>query len=464
MRNGAALFLVASAACTPHVDPPLGAPEPTPASAIARPAPRPSAEEHPSRPAPRELAGRPVVLRDVGLAVLFRDEVAQLNEAARRALEGAGLHPIAASEQAKLEAIAASGRLVDGGPVCAIGPTAEDALYAAHPDLTHAELDLDCMFRRCSIGLAVYTTRLRKHGSESGAPVVRVSANVAAPLDVTSWEGALAASPLEPVTPSRGTGGGEGIGTLGFGSTRPGWLIGVVTALGAFTQPPPSHAFDAEERALSACPRPPPFTLPTMLLGVGADGAVERCEVEPAGPLERCACGVVGAHRFEPASGKRRVRLDLSPGCRPAAAFRPAPAERIGAFARSPLERWPRLGRARDTVRRGARRQRAPEREPRRLLRARPRRAARAASPGRARSPLRSRAHPRRSRPGRARRVRQRRLDGRQGARLRREGLPRVHVPVPAPAVVSDEDGCIPVRALKHASRPAARVDPLRSS
>lgn len=239
-------------------------------------------------------------------APLFRDETAQVVEAVSRSLEATGRFKVIIPEEEKAgRALAARGRLVAKGPICAAAPSEAETLNAAFPGLLVGTLTLSCTQDGCSLSASVSDQRYRVHTFSPGKVVVQQWAHVADPTQVASWKQALAPEPAA-WAPELPAGGGTsiGLGMMGIGgiavslSRLQGFQLERQPTISDFT--PQELARVAKCGGKGSAP---------VVLGIDAKGGVTRCEA----PLP-CQCAELTKHRFPAAKGTGRVVLQLEHG------------------------------------------------------------------------------------------------------------------------------------------------------
>jgi hypothetical protein len=263
----------------------------------------------PKESAPKKHSA--AVLLVTAHAPLFRDELARLEEVARKVLSSSRDLPVdavPAAEIVEARALSKAGKLTKDGPVCAAPPTAEEVVAAAHPDLLVAKLDASCdAGMACGVSLRVTNGSYSRYSTLDGDTLVEAAASPTDPIDVASWETALGGASVEKPEPAAGGGVGIGIGRL-LGEGRE-IAVEEVDARGAFSKVPVAADFSAEAaRATKTCPATRWLTT-SLLVEVNEDGKVARCEADQGAPA--CLCAAFTTHRFAAEKGKRRARFDL---------------------------------------------------------------------------------------------------------------------------------------------------------
>jgi hypothetical protein len=269
---------------------------PEPRSEWGRPAgPAPTAKSANSeRPTPR-----PVVLRDGMLdAPLFAEELAKVRAAVVRALEANEALPVevlSASRLATLHAVAKAGKLREGGKKCAVAPTEDDVILAAHPKVLSGTFSLPCLGARCNLDVAVvpFEFGTRQFGT---APLLEAGGTPSDPTSVPSWEQTIASDDNEPRAGKATTGGGVGLGARGG-------LLGEfsfhVRGAFGFAKTPTDESFAGVVAKAKECGTK---TAGQLLLAVDAKGKVTRCEAESP-----CLCRVFSKQTFDAGAEGRRL-------------------------------------------------------------------------------------------------------------------------------------------------------------
>jgi len=247
-------------------------------------------------------------------ALLTRGEMARLRAVARGRFAKQTIAPVdvmSADEEAALEALAASGRMREGGPVCASPPSLERVVYARWPDARAIALDVQCR----SASDCVVRTELRKWMSE-GMPhwpgidgwdvVARIAVPVGAADDAGAFERALrdaAFTPYKWEEHKRWLPTGKR--TEITSTVIAGWTL----LSSAGWSPPPSVADFAPERAaIEACASQSKGRFfGEIVLAADPSGGVTTCETS----LPSCACAALTKHAFVAGTGTRRMRLAL---------------------------------------------------------------------------------------------------------------------------------------------------------
>jgi hypothetical protein len=252
-------------------------------------------------------------------AMLFHDEAARLDVAAREKLAAQTLAPITLvpeSDIAALRKLVAAGRVRAGGPRCGKTPSLERAVRLHYPDAWAAQAETACMGDQCSLWLYVREPN-ELHGWDHAHDwPARVEAveNVKAVTDVAAFEAAFRAMKLE-VTQARGDAAGGMIGGIGHGYGIGGGGGGAPEAVhrhlvvdvepgGPWTTAPAIADLAGEQRRLDACPATKGF-FEEALVDVDARGKVDRCETE----APKCLCDVLRGHAFPSGSPLRRARV-----------------------------------------------------------------------------------------------------------------------------------------------------------
>jgi len=317
------IVLVVATACGGGEKPAPRAPEPVrPVVAPAAPAftVPPKEPEKPAEPAPPPPPAPPPAPRQAVLmpgrydAMLFHDEQAKLDAAARAALAAQTDVPVALVSEAdiaKLEKLVAAGRVREGGPKCAKAPTLERATRLAYPDAWGARAETACMGSECTLWLYLREPAEILDWREADRWTVRgeASVNVQAVTDVAVLERELRALKLEKPGDKGVEGGvmggliGHGFG-MGSGGPPHRHLLLDIEAAGPWTAPPALKDLEGEQKKFDACPGTKGL-FEELLIDVDAKGKVDRCETE----APKCLCDVIRGHAFAAGPPLRRARV-----------------------------------------------------------------------------------------------------------------------------------------------------------
>jgi hypothetical protein len=239
--------------------------------------------------------------------LLFPDEIEGVRQKVTEVLaRSEGLAPWPAQRMDAMKALADAGRMRDGGPVCARGPTLEDVLDTNAPSTPRLSLGLDCeVTGACSLQV---TLDLR-----TDPPTGR---SWTAAVSVDSPERWLdAATRLEP-TDSVGFGG---LG-MGRGGPPPVVQAWVLHSTGVFVPKLDPRTWHGPQKDLAACHEGSRSRTQDIdvwpLLALDDQGNVTRCASReaPTGPEARasdCFCKALGHATFPAGTGPRRVLLSV---------------------------------------------------------------------------------------------------------------------------------------------------------
>jgi hypothetical protein len=231
-------------------------------------------------------------------APLFAEELAKVRAAVVRALEANEALPVevlSASRLATLRAVAKAGKLREGGKKCAVAPTEDDVILAAHPKVLSGTFSLPCLGARCNLDVAVvpFEFGTRQFGT---APLLEAGGTPSDPTSVPSWEQTIASDDNEPRAGKATTGGGVGLGARGG-------LLGEfsfhVRGAFGFAKTPTDESFAGVVAKAKECGTK---TAGQILLAVDAKGKVTRCEAESP-----CLCRVFSKQTFDAGAEGRRL-------------------------------------------------------------------------------------------------------------------------------------------------------------
>jgi hypothetical protein len=230
-------------------------------------------------------------------APLFADEVGKVRAAALRALEENAILPVEVLSDAQvtaLRAIAKTGKLRDGGPTCAVPPSEDDVIRAAHPEVLSASFSLHCMGGHCNSDLVLlpFGERVR---SRVGSPLLEAFASPDDPTSVASWEAALRREDAQPHRPEPTNLVGDG---FGFGGLIGAFSFRLVGTFG-FGSSLAETAFEASVARAKKCGSQ---SSGTLVLDVDAKGKVARCE-----HASSCVCQAFSKQTFGEGAAGRRV-------------------------------------------------------------------------------------------------------------------------------------------------------------
>jgi hypothetical protein len=266
----------------------------------------------PAEPAPAEIVvpsreGEPtVVLPVVPLgAPLFEEELGRLERWVARHLAiwpGQPLSVQPPEEVAKLRALAAAGKIREGGPSCAAPPSVVEVLLARWPGAKFAQVWADCSREPCQLKVSV--------GLPGQAAIAAFSAEVKEPASFAQWERAAqhltptAPTSLEPRT-GEGPPGASGLQVAHLRAYGPrGLLEGKVDE---------RQVQALVARCAAAPSRSPGGHLAALLVDEG--GKVSRCALheEPGGrsPRAMCVCERLAELRLDAGAPGRRLALEL---------------------------------------------------------------------------------------------------------------------------------------------------------
>lgn len=271
-------------------------------------------------------AGKPLLFLPIRQsdAPLFEDELARVREAAiaRFVSTSRGkFTPVTDERIAALRAVAKSGKLREDGPVCAAPPTEAAAIRAAFPDSVLGEGALLCSGEQCNGSFSVRDERYSEWVTAPSEVLSELSPSPKNPARVDDWIAAIGAdTPAAPAPAMEGMGGvGYGM-ALGDGPIAVAWSFRFGFSAGA-AEPD----FKPESTVANAKCQFPKMESITMVLSVGGDGAVTRCEVrdEKAGLDAACVCKAYSEHRFDASDHERRLRLWIGRTAGPPAASPP---------------------------------------------------------------------------------------------------------------------------------------------
>ncbi len=282
-------------------------------------------------------------------APLLDAERATIRQAVAARLGAVGVDVAPLDLSRAVEHAAAQGRLVPGGPVCALPPSPAEVLQRFVDDqgLGAARIDLGYLctlqdysggYIDCSYDDAIKVWTSPPPGVDEASRLLR--ATTSTPGLPSGWTGAAAAlAPWRPpsigaLLGSIGSGVRPRVSVLGraiFADGRPiershpsssggGDLLDVLDLPPEDITPAERAAADAdvaEETALGRCGFPAVFVSLTSTLLVDPSGAVTTCEtraphwVPGREQLERCVCGALSTRVYGPAPGERRVWVEV---------------------------------------------------------------------------------------------------------------------------------------------------------
>lgn len=289
-------LLVLGLSCTPLTE---ERPADAPATSAA-----PDAAAGPAGPAGPYV----VVPATARQAPLFADDLATLRKRVFELVSKQGV-PLAKLEEVDaLAAIAQSGRTRADGPVCAAPSTLDALIVAKYGRVPQVELRASCQGGACKLHLDIARPPV---GDGAWEYVDRFVAPVDQPATLDGWLAAL--DKLGPIPATKG----DMLGSLGSAAHRPVDLVGV-TPLGDWKEAPRVKDFEPLQPALDRCFEAgwASSSQDAIRLSFGADGAVQRCEVEPAerhGSDARvaCLCDAAKAARAGAGPDGRRVELEV---------------------------------------------------------------------------------------------------------------------------------------------------------
>jgi hypothetical protein len=247
-----------------------------------------------------------VVTDDTVEVPLFADEVTKVRASALRALEENTLVPVEVLSDARvaaLRAIAKTGKLREGGPTCAVPPSEDDVIRAAHPEVLSASFSLLCMGDRCNSDLALLPFGERVRSSDAAA-LLEAFASPDDPTSVASWEAALQRADAQPRRPAPTNLVGD---SLGFGGLLGAFSFRLVGTFG-FSAPPAETAFEASVARAKKCGTQ---SSGNLVLEVDAKGKVTRCE-HPSS----CVCQAFSKQTFGEGAAGRRVLASVQEATR----------------------------------------------------------------------------------------------------------------------------------------------------
>jgi hypothetical protein len=260
----------------------------------AEPEEEPVAVASPRRDPPK--GPRPVILQHGSVdAPLFTDELTRLTKDVAKLIEKNDTYPLFVLEPARLaelKAIAATGKLRKDGPKCAAPPSEAEVVNAAYPGLLVANVSFSCTGNDCNASYAVSAEAHRVHTFAPANPFLEGFAKPRDPTSEPDWRAAFEireAALRKAADRMAGVGfGGIGRGMVGSnGKMSVQWVdtFNVVEAR--------PEDFEREAKAAAAsCTKPALFG--RILLAVGANGKVSRCE-SAAGD---CYCTAFSKHDF----------------------------------------------------------------------------------------------------------------------------------------------------------------------
>jgi hypothetical protein len=244
-------------------------------------------------------------------ALLFDDERARLDAAARDKLSAQTVSPVsivADADIGKLRALVKAGRVREGGPKCAKPPKLERAVRLRYPDAWAAQAETACMGSECTLWLFVREPKQLLGWDHARDWPVRAEAsmNVQAVTDVAAFESAIRgidfAPPEERVEGGMMGGIGSGFG-MGGGGPPHRHLVIDVDAAGPWAAIPSPKDLAGEQKRFDACPATDDW-FETVLVDVDPSGKVDRCAGAP-----HCLCEVIRSHRFEAGKLLRRAHV-----------------------------------------------------------------------------------------------------------------------------------------------------------
>jgi len=241
-------------------------------------------------------------------APLFPDELATLRKRVFELVAKQGV-PLAKLEEVDaLAAVSQSGRMRADGPVCAAPAAFEDLVLAKYGRVPQVKLRASCQDGPCHLTLDIARPPV---GDGTWDYVDRFVAPVEKPATLDGWLAALdKLGPMPDETSAI-------MGTLNRADAHPVSIF-AATPLGDWKDAPRVKDFEAAQAPLDKCFEDgwASSQQDAIRLAFGADGAVQRCEVEAAarhGAPARiaCLCGAAQGVRVAPGSEGRRVELQV---------------------------------------------------------------------------------------------------------------------------------------------------------
>jgi hypothetical protein len=265
---------------------------------------------------------RSAVIGRLDMSLLFAEETAHLEDVARELAAAQHVAPVdvlSRDAQRKIEALAAAGRVHEGGPVCARRPSVNRVVEA-----NVGGYGIALRFRYGAGGTANVAVEVRDPPGDGAfafwahydewTPVVRIAADVPVGATSAAIESALrtaragtfeAAKREDPAPPVR------------WAKPAVGHVVANVRLAGSGWAPVPTPEELAKERAaLDKCaPKGADPARGAVTVAVDASGKVARCEPSLddtiSAPFSECSCRALGAHAFSSGLADRRLRVEL---------------------------------------------------------------------------------------------------------------------------------------------------------
>ena len=239
-------------------------------------------------------------------APLFADELATLRKRVFDLVAKQGV-PLAPLEEVDaLVAVSQSGRMRADGPVCAAPSALGDLILAKYGKVPQVQLRASCQDGACHVDLDIARP---PEGDGAWEYLDRFVAPVEKPGTLEGW---LAA--LDKLGPRPNDKGALLVG-LRRADDHP-VSIDAVAALGDWKEAPRRETFEPGQAALDKCYEAgwPTSGQDAIRLGLGADGAVLRCDVaaqDRRGSPARLACLCAAASGVRHASGAEGRRVEV---------------------------------------------------------------------------------------------------------------------------------------------------------
>ena len=244
-------------------------------------------------------------------APLFPDELATLRKRVFELVAKQGV-PLATLEEVDaLAAVAQSGRGRADGPLCAAPVVLEDLLLAKYGRVPQVQLRASCLDGPCKLTLDI----ARPPASDGAWEYLdRFVASVDKPGTLDGWLAAL--DKLGPLPAGKGD---LMLDSLRRVTDAHPVSIDAAAPLGDWKDAPKVKDLEPSQAALDKCFEAgwPSSGQDAIRLGFGADGAVLRCEVEPAerhasAARMACLCGALSGVRQAPGGEGRRLEVRVT--------------------------------------------------------------------------------------------------------------------------------------------------------
>jgi hypothetical protein len=276
-----------------------------------------TADAAPPPPPPRSaFVGR------LDMSLLFTDETAHLEDVARELAGAQSVTPVrvlSRDGQAKLEALAAAGRVHEGGPVCAQRPSVNRVVEA-----NVGGYGVALRFRYGGDGTSSVAVEVRDPPGDGAfafwahydewTPVVRVAADVPVGASPSTIESALRAAHASAFDAAKRE---EPAPPVHWVKPAAGHVVANVRLAGAgWAAVPTAEELGKERAVLDKCaPKGDESARGAVTVSVDASGRVARCEPSldnvVSASLSDCSCRALGAHAFASGPADRRLRIEV---------------------------------------------------------------------------------------------------------------------------------------------------------